>query len=132
MFEEQARFRPDSIALYNDNCTVSMTYGELEQQSNKLAVELQLLGVQPNNFVGILTGEKTFEMYVAVLGVLKSGAAYVPMDAVLFPQERIKFIVEDTSMKLMVTSAGFAGLAERVRATISSDFEKVVVEHITE
>ena len=87
MFEEQAHLRPGSIALYNNNCTMNMTYGELEQQSNKLAVELQRLGVEPNTFVGILTGEKTFEMYVAVLGVLKSGAAYVPMDAVIFPQE---------------------------------------------
>ena len=43
-------------------------------------------------------------MYVAVLGILKSGAAYVPMHAELFPSERIKFIVEDTDMKLLVTS----------------------------
>jgi non-ribosomal peptide synthetase component F len=72
-----------------------------------------------------LRGEKTFEMHVAVLGVLKSGAAYVPMDAVLFPPERIKFIAEDTDMKLLVTVGEHFDLVE-------GGFEKVLVEEAVE
>jgi non-ribosomal peptide synthetase component F len=69
-----------------------MTYGELDAKAHRLAVELQKRGTRPNSFVDILMGgEKTFEMCVAVLGVSKS--AYVPIDAVLFPPERIKFML---------------------------------------
>ena len=105
--------------------TETMTYAELDAQAHRLAVELQRRGAKPNTYVGILMGEKTFEMHVAVLGVLKSGAAYVPMDAVLFPPERIKFIAEDTDMKLLVTVGEHFDLVE-------GGFEKVLVEEAVE
>ena len=110
LVENQARLRPNAAALMNKCGTETMTYGELDARAHRLAVELQQRGARPNTYVGILMGEKTFEMYVAVLGVLKAGAAYVPMDAVLFSRKRIKFIVEDTDMKLLVTVGEHAGL----------------------
>src|SRR6056300_368235 len=113
LVEEQARIRPDAVALMNKCGKEKMTYGVLNARAHRLAVELQKRGAEPNSFVGILMGgEKTFEMCVAVLGVLKSGAAYVPMDAVLFPPERIKFIAEDTNMKLIVTVGEYADVVE--------------------
>ena len=70
LVEEQARIRPDAIALINNCGKEKMTYGELNAKAHRLAVELQKRGVKPNSFVGILMGgEKTFEMCVAVLGV---------------------------------------------------------------
>eukprot|EP00984_Skeletonema_dohrnii_P022271 scaffold11400_cov75-Skeletonema_dohrnii-CCMP3373.AAC.1 len=121
LVEKQARTRPDAIALLNKSGTEKMTYAELDAQAHRLAVELQRRGAKPNTYVGILMGEKTFEMHVAVLAVLKSGAAYVPMDAVLFPPERIKFIAEDTDMKLLVTVGEHVDLVE-------GGFEKILVE----
>ena len=126
LVEKQVRIRPDAVALMNKCGTEKMTYGELDAKANRLAVELQKRGTKPNTFVGILMGgEKTFEMCVAVLGVMKSGAAYVPMDAILFPPERIKFIAEDTNMKLLVTVGEYADL-------VDGGFEKVIVEQIVE
>ena len=98
-------------------------YSELDARAHRLAVELQKRGAKPNMYVGILMGEKTFEMYKAALGVLKAGEAYVPMDAVLFPHDRIKFIAEDTDMKLLVTVGAHAGLVEG-----DEDFHEVLVE----
>ena len=121
LVEKQARTRPDAIALLNKSGTEKMTYAELDAQAHRLAVELQHRGAKPNTYVGILMGEKTFEMHVAVLAVLKSGAAYVPMDAVLFPPERINFIAEDTDMKLLVTVGEHVDLVE-------GGFEKILVE----
>eukprot|EP00986_Skeletonema_menzelii_P019793 scaffold29134_cov343-Skeletonema_menzelii.AAC.1 len=126
MVEEQARIRPDAVALMTNCGSDKMTYGELNAKAHRLAVELQKRGAKPNSFVGILMGgEKTFEMHVAVLGVLKSGAAYVPMDAVLFPPERIKFIAEDTNMKLIVTVGEYADVVE-------GEFEIMLVEKVME
>src|SRR6056300_1363180 len=126
LVEEQARIRPDAIALI-DNCgRDKMTYGELNAKAHRLAVELQKRGAKPNSFVGILMGgEKTFELCVAVLGVLKSGAAYVPMDAVLFPPERIKFIAVDTNMKLIMTVGEYADVVE-------GGLEMMLVEEVME
>src|SRR6056300_1670034 len=122
LVEEQARIRPDAIALMNKCGKEKMTYGELNAKAHRLAVELQKRGAKPNSFVGILMGgEKTFEMCVAVLGVLKSGAAYVPMDAVLFPPERIKFIADDTNMNLIVTVGEYVNVVE-------GEFEMMLVE----
>ena len=70
MFEKQARDMPGNIALYDEKCTKSMTSGELERQSNEIAIELQRLGAEPNTFVGLLMGEKSFDTYVGVLGIL--------------------------------------------------------------
>src|SRR6056300_1790097 len=126
LVEEQARIRPDAVALMNNCGSEKMTYGELNAKAHRLAVELQKRGAKPNSFVGILMGgEKTFELCVAVLGVLKSGAAYVPMDAVLFPPERIKFIAEDTNMNMMVTVGEYADVVE-------GEFEMMLVEEVIE
>ena len=127
MFEKQARQHPENIALLDERGTKQMTYGELERQSNALAVELQRLGAKPNSFVGILMGERKFEMYVGVLGILKSGAAYVPMDAVLFPAERIKFIAEDTGMQLLVSVSEYDGLVKGLKLDC---VEHVLVEDV--
>src|SRR6056300_45537 len=127
LVEDQARNRPDAVALINNCGKEKMTYGELDAKAHRLAVELQKRGAKPNSFVGILMGgEKTFEMCVAVLGVLKSGAAYVPMDAVLFPPERSKFIADDTHMNLIVTVGEYLEVIEE------GEFEMMIVEEVSE
>jgi non-ribosomal peptide synthetase component F len=103
LFEKQAKENPNAIALYDNECTMSMTYRQLDCLSDALALKLQTLGAKTNMFVGLLMSKKTFDLCVGVLGILKSGAAYVPMDPVQFPLERVRFMVNDTGMNIMVT-----------------------------
>jgi amino acid adenylation domain-containing protein len=78
-----------------------MTYRELDIQSTQLARYLQALGVGPESLVCLLL-ERGLEMVVGVLAVLKAGGAYVPLDPV-FPIERLRYMVEDSGAKVLVT-----------------------------
>ncbi|WP_227371235.1 non-ribosomal peptide synthetase, partial [Mycobacterium fragae] len=82
----------------------SMTYGELEEAANRLAHLLVGRGVGPGDCVGLLF-ERSAEAIVAILAVLKTGAAYVPIDPAL-PGARIGFMVEDAAPVAVVTTAG--------------------------
>lgn len=87
-----------------------LTYGELERRANQLAHTLAVRGVKPGTLVGIGL-ERSIDMVVAVLGVLKAGAAYVPLDPA-YPPERLAFILSDTKMSLLLTQKDLAtGLA---------------------
>lgn len=79
----------------------SLTYRDLERGANRLAAHLQSLGVKPGDLVG-LCAERSPEMVIGLLGILKSGAAYVPMDPA-FPAQRLGFMVEDARMRVLVT-----------------------------
>ena len=83
-FETQAARKPDSVAVIDE--TGCMTYAELNGRANRLARELRALGARRGALVGIHL-ERSPEMLVAVLAVLKSGAAYVPLDPA-FPTRR--------------------------------------------
>jgi len=77
IFAAQARFRPEAIALEKGD--EQLSYGELEQRANQLAVLLQERGVTPGSMVGVSL-PRDFELIVTLLAVLKCGAAYVPLD----------------------------------------------------
>lgn len=99
LFEDQVRRTPDAIAVVFED--QSVTYRELDQRANQLARHLQTLGVGPEVLVGICM-ERSLEMVVALFGVLKAGAAYVPLDP-SYPQERIAFMVQDSGARVIVT-----------------------------
>jgi amino acid adenylation domain-containing protein len=86
--------------------TEVITYGELEQRSNQLAHHLRQRGAGPERLVALCL-ERSVDMLIGVLGVLKAGAAYVPVDPAS-PQARLSFIVEDTQSHLIVTQERFA------------------------
>jgi amino acid adenylation domain-containing protein len=109
LFEAQAARTPDGIALIVGDDQLS--YAELNKRANQLARHLIGLGVTPESRVGLLT-ERNTEMIVAVLGVLKAGAAYVPLDP-QYPQERIAFMLADSGARVLLTQAH---LAERLTA----------------
>ena len=105
--EERARQTPDEVAVI---CASEMiTYAELNARANKLARHLMGKGVRPDLMVGICV-ERSLEMVVGLLGILKSGGAYVPMDPG-YPAERLSMMVEDANVKVMVTGAGLEGKA---------------------
>jgi non-ribosomal peptide synthetase component F len=85
---------------------VGHTYGELDAQSSSLAGYLVgQLGVRPGERVGLCL-EPSFRMVVGILGILKAGAAYVPIDATL-PRSRIVYVLQDSRMRIVLTEKKF-------------------------
>ncbi|MBM0274289.1 amino acid adenylation domain-containing protein [Micromonospora tarensis] len=105
MFWEQARVGPDRPAVITSDRTVS--YRELATAATVLADRLRDLGVRPNELVAIVL-DKGWEQIVAALGILESGAAYVPVDPDL-PQERLHHLLRHADTAIAVTDAGLAG-----------------------
>ncbi|MEG4054907.1 MULTISPECIES: amino acid adenylation domain-containing protein [unclassified Microcoleus] len=101
LFEEQVEREPDAIALVFEH--KQLTYKELNQRANQLAHHLRNLGVGAEVMVGIGV-ERSLEMVVGILGILKAGGAYVPLDPA-YPPERLTFMLEDTSVSVLLTQA---------------------------
>ena len=110
LFELQARRIPDAVALVQANRRV--TYGELEERANQLALRLRRdEGVGPEVIVGVCL-EHSAEMVVGLLAILKAGGAYLPLDPG-YPRERLSFMCRDAAPKLLLTdAAGRAALAQ--------------------
>jgi amino acid adenylation domain-containing protein len=107
LIEEQAERAPGDVAVvFEDN---ALTYAQLNREANRLAWRLRENGVGPGMYVGICV-ERSLEMIVGVLGILKAGAAYVPMDPG-YPAERLEYFAADTRMSVVVAdSKSVAGL----------------------
>lgn len=99
LFERQVAKTPDRIAVVFEGC--SLTYAKLNAKANSLGRKLRDLGVQPNDFVAILA-DRGVEMVIGIYGVLKAGAAYVPMDPA-YPQDRIQYMLEDCAPKAVLS-----------------------------
>ncbi|MFE0877071.1 amino acid adenylation domain-containing protein [Streptomyces smyrnaeus] len=99
LFREQALRTPDDIAVEYDGRR--LTYRQLDERSNRLAHYLRSRGVAAGCRVGIFL-ERSEELVVGLLGVLKSGAAYVPIDP-SYPQDRIGYALGDSDARLVLT-----------------------------
>jgi amino acid adenylation domain-containing protein/non-ribosomal peptide synthase protein (TIGR01720 family) len=100
LFIEQVEQTPENIAIEFEEQRLS--YEELNERSNQLAHYLIAKGVKAETLVPVCI-ERSMDMIVAILGILKSGGAYVPIDPE-YPAERIQFMLEDTSAKIIVSS----------------------------
>ncbi|MCA1992517.1 MAG: condensation domain-containing protein, partial [Coleofasciculus sp. S288] len=107
LFEAQVEKTPDAIALVFEDKQV--TYRELNSRSNKLAHYLQKQGIGAEVLVGLCV-ERSVEMVVGMLGILKTGGAYVPLDP-SYPPERLSFMLEDAQVSVLLTSQRFKSLA---------------------
>ncbi|HTL67388.1 MAG TPA: amino acid adenylation domain-containing protein [Lacunisphaera sp.] len=103
-FEREARRDPDALAVADEH--EALSYGELDRRAAALARRLLRHGAGPNRYVGVCLDAST-DLVVALLGILKSGAAYVPMDPA-YPAARLAFIVRDSGMPLLVTDQAHA------------------------
>jgi amino acid adenylation domain-containing protein len=99
LFEEQVERSPEAVALVQEE--QSLTYGELNARSNRLARHLRDLGVEPDARVAICM-ERGVEMVVALLATLKAGGAYVPLDP-SYPPERLAYMLEDSAPAVLLT-----------------------------
>lgn len=99
LFEEQVERTPEAIAVVLNE--QHLTYRELNRRANQLAHHLQTLGVAPDVLVGICL-ERSLETIIGILGVLKAGGGYVPLDP-KYPQERLAYILEETQATILLT-----------------------------
>ncbi|HEX6292023.1 MAG TPA: amino acid adenylation domain-containing protein [Herpetosiphonaceae bacterium] len=99
LIEAQAARTPDAIAIVMGQRR--LTYRELNARANQLAHHLQALGAQPDTPIGLCV-ERSPELVIGLLGILKAGAAYVPLDP-SYPQERLAFMLEDAGVEHLVT-----------------------------
>ena len=98
MFQQRVREHPDNISVVDR--TSQLTYKELDELSDRVAAWLLAKGVNAGDFVAIKMG-RVKEFVVAVLGINKTGAAYVPVDPE-YPQDRIEYMLEDSEAKVVI------------------------------
>jgi len=130
-FEEQAQKTPHTVAVVFDY--EKLTYQQLNQRANQLAHYLQRLGVKPETLVGIFM-ERSLEMVVALLAILKAGAAYVPIDP-SYPPDRLAYMLADaqvylllTTGKLLKTDSEIAHLAQGYTVIdLDSEWDKISI-----
>src|SRR6185295_5586749 len=103
-----------------------VSYGELNRRANQLGHYLRRLGVGPESLVALVL-ERSVEMVVAVLGVLKAGGAYLPVDPA-YPPERVRFMLEDAGAKVVLTAgAELEGDTARV-VRLDQEWEEIARE----
>ena len=115
--EDQVRRTPAATAVVHGGD--SLTYDELEARANRLAAGLRASGVQPDDPVGVML-PRSLDMIVAVLGVLKAGGAYMPLDP-SYPRERLRRMIEDARCDLVVGRG--ARLSDLTVAVLDLDVE---------
>ena len=100
LFEEQVEKTPDNIAIVFED--EKLTYRELNEKSNQLANYLRNKGIKPNDIIGIML-PRSLELLISILGVLKSGACYIPIDPT-YPEKRIEYMLDNSQAKLVITT----------------------------
>jgi|GEM_PF-2853179 len=135
LFEKQTENNPhEKAVVYSDE---TLTYKELNEKANQLAMKLIALGVQKEDFVAVVA-QKCPEMVAGILAILKAGAAYVPIDP-SYPHERIQYILKDANVKAvliartpisvdvqtqildLMDSKLYQGESENIRLNVSKD-----------
>jgi amino acid adenylation domain-containing protein len=104
LFEEQATRQPAAIAaIFGDS---RITYAQLDVRANQLANHLRSSGARDGDRVGIYL-ERSLDLIVAMLGILKAGCVYVPLDPI-YPDDRVQFILDEAEVRLLITDGNLA------------------------
>jgi len=126
-FEDQVELTPEAVAVVLGEQQI--TYRELNNRANQLAHYLQKLGVKPEVLVGICL-ERSIEMIVGLLGILKAGRAYVPLD-VNYPLERLAYMLEVAQVSVILTQQSLVEKLPETQTTLvylDSDWETFQLE----
>lgn len=126
LFEAQAEKHPDKIAVIADN--VKLTYTQLNENANRVAWSLIDGGIQIDEMVGVMM-PRTVYAYAAREGILKAGAAFMPL-APDYPDDRVSYIIENSGAKHVVTTAALA--AERKALFESAGVNVHIMEEMSE
>ena len=128
LFKHQVTHTPGNIAVVFKGKT--LTYAELDARSTKLAWVLRGKGVSSDQLVGILV-DRSIEMVVGILAILKSGGAYLPIDTD-YPKERIDFFIEDSGLKVLLTTKDQQlGFSDNVSVLYIEDVDEME-DHVNE
>ena len=106
--QDRARFSPSSVAVQCNN--ISVSFGELERRSTAVAAAIIEKGIKPRDCVGLFAGRSP-ELIVGLLGILKAGALYLPLDP-NYPKSRNSFSVAETNCKLALTGQSIESPAD--------------------
>jgi amino acid adenylation domain-containing protein len=124
LFEEQVEKNPSFPAVVYEK--KSLTYEELNRRSNQLARILRKNGVKPDSIVGIMM-DNSFEMIIALLGTLKAGGSYLPIDPAL-PQKRITAMLDDSGAAILLSKAT---LLKNFKFTFFQNFQASTLKIVT-
>lgn len=123
LFEEQVQKNPDKTAIiFNGD---KLSYFELNKRANQIAYYLRNAGVCANKVVGIMIN-RSFELIANMLGVLKAGGAYLPIDPT-YPKERINYILKDSGVDILLTSSNLKDSIQsdvQTASLVVTDFDK--------
>jgi amino acid adenylation domain-containing protein len=122
VFEQQAAAKPHAVALVHKD--EQLTYRELNERANKLAHHLRRLGTGPESLVGVCL-ERSAEAVVAILGVLKAGGAYLPLDP-SYPRERLSWMLADAGAEIVITEQYLERDAGEIETQINADFKTTI------
>lgn len=119
-FERRVKVAPNDIAVEFVEVGQRLTYAQLNARANQLGENLRELGIRQDQRVGIYL-PRGMEWYIAILGILKAGAAYLPIDAE-FPLDRVRYILQDADAALVITNDFFMErLVDCARPMLSLD-----------
>ncbi|MGB3207092.1 MAG: amino acid adenylation domain-containing protein, partial [Crinalium sp.] len=128
LFEEQANRRPEHIAvIYKQQ---RLTYAELNSRANQLAQYLKIRGVDAETLVAICV-ERSLDLAVGILGIIKSGAAYLPLDP-NYPKDRLTFMLADAQVPILVTQSHLAPEINYQQAQViclDTDWQHISEQH---
>lgn len=124
---EQCKRTPQALALWTPHTTLS--YGELDRQSNQLAHQLRAQGVGPGSLVGLML-QRGPHLLVALLGILKAGGAYVPLDPE-YPTARLRYMLGHARLSVLLTESALAApLAACLQASTTSLEPPLALRHL--
>jgi amino acid adenylation domain-containing protein len=120
----QAARTPDALAVVYEQQTLS--YAALDRRANQLAHQLRALGVGPETIVGVCL-QRSLDLVVALLAVLKAGGAYLPLDPA-YPAERLQFMLQDSAAAVLITHETLAPLAVEQIGLLQLDRDAAAIE----
>jgi amino acid adenylation domain-containing protein len=129
LFEAQVEQTPNNVAVVFED--KQLTYRELNAKANQIAHYLQTLGIKQEVLVGICV-ERSIEMVIGLLGILKAGNAYLPLDQA-YPKARLAFMLEDSQVSVLLTQSSLKeGLPETTARVVCLDVEVETLSQFAE
>ena len=125
LFEEQVTLTPEATAVIFEGRQFS--YAELNARANRLAHHLVKQGVRPETLVGHQHADRSLEMVVGLLGILKAGAAYVPLDPG-YPEERLAYMFDNAQLSVLLTQSELAQRASARVICLDTDWSDIEAE----
>ena len=110
LFQQQVESYPDNIALVYQQ--KSLTYSELNSKANQLAHHLITQGISPDDLIGLCV-ERSLEMMIGLLAILKAGAAYLPLDP-SYPRARLNYIINDSQINLVISQKSLLNITNNI------------------